>query len=391
MRCQSRIRKEPVVAKGITYIGLDAHKKFINVAMLLPRRKKPEEWKVDNEPKALKRLVRKLLREAPGEIRCCYEAGVCGFALQRTLEGLGKGHLICEVIAPSLIPKKPGEKIKTDRRDARKLAELNRAELLTVVHPLSAEDESVRDLCRCREDAQEDLMRARHRLSKWLLRRGFMYSGKNWTRAHKSWLLCLEVEHAADRAVFDDYVRSMEQIEERLKDLLEHIEATAQTEPYVEAVGLLRCFRGIDTLTAMTIVAELHDFGRFESPRALMSYLGLVPGEHSSSGKSKRLGITKTGNKHVRRILIEASKHYRKKPNVGVRLKKRRQDQPGDAIVIADKAQTRLHRRYWRLVMQKNKNANKATVAVARELIGFIWAVLYPRASEVGPGRRKAA
>ncbi len=379
------------MAKGITWIGMDAHKKFISVAMLLPRRKTTEEWKVNNEPKALKRLVRKLEREAPGEIRCCYEAGVCGFALQRTLQALSKGRLVCEVIAPALVPRKAGERIKTDRRDARKLAELFRACLLTEVHPPQADDEAVRDLCRCREDAQEDLMRARHRLSKWLLRRGLSFTGtKNWSLAHRHWLKGLSFEHEADAATFHDYLRSMEQIEERLKDLMENIERMAVTESYAEAVGLLRCFRGIDTLTAMTIVAELHDFGRFESPRALMSYLGLVPGEHSSGGKSRRGPITKTGNRHVRRIVVEASKHYRKKPTVGPRLKKRRTGQPADVVRHADKAQSRLHRKYWRLV-HGNKNVNKATIAVARELVGFLWAVLYPRSAQVGPGLRRAA
>ncbi len=236
------------MAKGITWIGMDAHKKFISVAMLLPRRKTTEEWKVNNEPKALKRLVRKLEREAPGEIRCCYEAGVCGFALQRTLQALSKGRLVCEVIAPALVPRKAGERIKTDRRDARKLAELFRACLLTEVHPPQADDEAVRDLCRCREDAQEDLMRARHRLSKWLLRRGLSFTGtKNWSLAHRHWLKGLSFEHEADAATFHDYLRSMEQIEERLKDLMENIERMAVTESYAEAVGLLRCFRGIDS------------------------------------------------------------------------------------------------------------------------------------------------
>lgn len=374
------------MAKGITYIGLDAHKNSINVAMLLPRRKTPTEWRITHEPKALRRLVRKLEKEAPGEIRCCYEAGVCGFVLARTMESFSSGHLVCEVIAPALIPQKAGDRVKTDRRDAMRLAELLRAGLLTEVHPPTTEDEAVRDLCRCREDAQEDLMRARHRLSKWLLRRGFHFDGRNWTRAHHQWLGELKVATEADRATLDDYVRAIEQVEERLKDLLEAISKQAEGERYAEPVALLRCFKGIDTLTAMTLVAELHDFGRFESPRKLMAYLGLVPGEHSSGAKTRRGAITKTGNKHARRILVEASKHYRRKPAVGVALRKRRDGQPAEVVRIADKAQSRLHRRYWRLVLQGNKNVNKATVAVARELVGFIWAVLYPRAGEIGPG-----
>jgi len=350
------------------------------------------EWQVANEPKSLVRLVRKIEREAPGEIRACYEAGVCGFALARQLEGLSKRGLVCSVIAPALIPRKAGERIKTDRRDARKLAQYLSTDLLTEVHPPSVEDESVRDLCRCRDDARDDLMRARHRLSKWLLRRGYHFSGgRNWSQGHWKWLRELVMDREADKKTFHTYVQSLEQIEERLKDLSYAIAQEAEREPYAEAVGLLRCFRGIDTLTAMTLVAELHDFGRFESPRALMSYLGLVPGEHSSGGKHRRGPITKTGNKHVRRVLIEAAKHARKKPSVGMALKRRRENQPDDVIRMADKAQSRLHRRYWHLVNAGNKNANKATVAVARELVGFLWATLYPRCQTTGPALRRAA
>jgi len=381
------------VNQDITYVGLDAHKNSINVALLLPgsAAANVSEWKIENEPRALKRLVRRIEREAPGEICCAYEAGVCGFALGRTLEAQSKGRLRCLVIAPALIPRKAGDRIKTDRRDAKKLAELLRAGLLTEVHPPSVDDEAVRDLCRCREDAQEDLMRARHRLSKWLLRRGFFYDGRNWSRAHRAWLGSLEVDNDADRATVNDYLRAIDQIEERLADLINAISNQAAKESYAEPVALLRCFRGIDTLTAMTVVAELHDFGRFESPRALMSFLGLVPGEQSSGGKTRRGAITKTGNKHVRRILIEAAKHYRKQPRVGAALKKRRENQPAEVIRIADKAQSRLHRKYWRLVVRSEKNANKATVAVARELSGFIWAVLHTRADSIGPAVRKAA
>jgi transposase len=369
------------MTSGITYVGLDAHKNSISVAMLLPRKRKVVEWTVANEPKALRRMVKKLAREAPGEVRCCYEAGPCGYALKRTIET--GSEVVCEVIAPSLIPVKPGERIKTDRRDASKLAELFRAGLLTEVQPPTAQEEAVRDLCRCREDAKEDQTRARHRLSKLLLRRGLVYSqGKNWTSVHRKWLRSIKWEHAADQAVFDDYMQALEHVEERLKALDAKLEEASQEAPYAQPVAWLRCFRGIDTVTAMTIVAELHGFSRFESPRALMSYLGLVPSEHSSGDTKRRGTITKTGNKHVRRILIEAAWHYRHAPAVGARLRKRRHGQPGHVIAIADRAQSRLHRRYWRLISGSNKPHNKAVTAVARELVGFIWAALYPAATE---------
>lgn len=364
----------------VTYVGMDVHKKAINVAVLFPGSTQPAEWSLANEPKALKRLVRRLEREAPGEVRCCYEAGPCGYAVQRQMHT--DSSVTCEVIAPSLIPVKPGERIKTDRRDARKLAELLRMGMLTEVRPPTPQDESIRDLCRCREDAKEDLMSARHRLGKLLLRRGLTYNGgKNWSRGHKQWLKSLVFEEAADRVVFDDYRQAIELIEERLSQLDQAMESAAVTEPYAKPVAWLRCFRGIDTVTALTIVAELHDFSRFESPRALMSYLGLVPREHSSGDRTRRGSITKTGNRHVRRILVEAAWHYRHKPAVGVKLQKRREGQPSSVIAIANRAQLRLHKRYWRLTEGRGKVKTKAVTAVARELIGFIWAALYPLAT----------
>lgn len=360
------------MSKVSTHVGLDVHKKSINVALLKEGHREAMEWQLANEPRAVKRLVRKLEREGGKRVRCCYEAGPCGFALQRTLQGQG---IECLVIAPSLIPRKPGERVKTDRRDARKLAELLRADLLTEVRPPTPEEESVRDLCRCRDDVREEMMSARHRLGKFLLRRDVRYDdGNAWTQKHKSWLKSLKFEHRAAQAAFGSYLHAIEVLEERMRSLDEELAAVASEEPYREVVGWLRCFRGIDTITAMTIVAELHDFRRFETPRALMAYLGLVPGEHSSGERTSRGPITKSGNKHVRRILIEAAWHYRHRPTVGASLRKRRQGQP--AIAVADRAQARLHRRYWRLV-QNNKPQNKAVVAVARELVGFIWAAIY--------------
>ena len=364
--------------KGITFVGMDAHKKAINVAMLLPGSRSPVDWQVTNEPAAVRRLVRKLRREASGEVRCCYEAGPVGYSLQRQIMSDKSAGLICEVIAPSLIPVKPGERVKTDRRDARKLAELLRAGLLTEVHPPTEAEEAVRDLTRCREDAKEDLMSSRHRLSKLLLRRGLVYgiTPRAWTQAHRQWLRTLTFDHEADQAVFDDYLLGVEHLEERILTLDTKLSALAQQDPYREPVGWLRCFRGIDTVTAMTLVTELHDFRRFQSPRQLMAYLGLTPSEHSSSDKRRLGSITKAGNSHVRRVLVEASWHYRHKPGVGKNLRQRREGQPGRVIALADKAQQRLNRRYRRLT-ERGKPVNKAIVAVARELVGFVWAALH--------------
>jgi len=364
-------------ANGITFVGMDAHKKAINVAMLLPGQNEPVEWQLANEPAAIRRLAKKLQREAPGEVRCCYEAGPCGYVLQRQLEDTGA--VVCEVVAPSLIPVKPGERIKTDRRDARKLARLLRSDDLTAVHPPTSADEAVRDLCRCREDARKDLHRARHRLDTFLLRRACLYTltRRRWGQPYRTWLSGLKFEHAADQVTFEDYVRTIAQAEERLRRLDEHLGLVAEQDPYREPVGWLRCFRGIDTVTAVTVVAELHDFRRFQTARALMAYLGLVPSEHSSGERQRRGAITKAGNIHVRRLLIEAAWHYRHRPHVGVGIRQRRRGQPDRIIAIADRAQDRLFHRF-RTLTARGKIPNKAVVAVARELVGFVWAALYP-------------
>jgi transposase len=253
-----------------------------------------------------------------------------------------RGPVICEVIAPALIPRKPGERIKTDRRDARKLAELLRAGLLTEVQAPTPEQEAGRDLCRAREDAKEDLLRCRHRLGKLLLRRGLVYSGgkQAWTHAHRKWLRSVKFDHATDQAVLSDYLLAIEQVEQRVQTLEQQLTAAAESEPLREPVGWLRCFRGIDTVTAVTLVAELHGIERFSSPRQLMAYIGLVPSEHSSSERTRRGGITKAGNSHARRVLI-----YRHPPRVSAGLTERRAGQPAAVIAIADKTQHRLYRR----------------------------------------------
>ena len=357
-----------------TYVGIDAHKKDLFVAMLVGTQATPVSWTVPNEPQAVRRLVRKVERDAPGPVRVFYEAGPCGYALQRQVT---TSRVSCEVVAPALIPRKPGERVKTNRRDARKLAELGRAGLLTAVQPPTPEDEAVRDLARARDDAREDLQRCRHRLGKLLLRRGLHYVGRNWTRAHRAWIDGVTWTHAAERAVVDDYLLAIDHTEARLLELDARLAEIAETEPYRERVGWLRCFRGIDTLTAMLILAELHDFRRFASAPALMAYLGLVPGEDSSGEKHRRGRITRTGNALVRRLLVEVAWHYQHRPSVGVALARRRNGQPSRVIAIADKAQQRLCRRFRKLAAE-HKPAPKIAVAIARELAGFVWAALQP-------------
>jgi transposase len=356
----------------ITYVGIDAHKRELQLAMLIGNADQPVSWTSPTEPRALERLRRKLEREAPGAIECCYEAGPSGYALQRRWTA---GRIRCRVIAPSLIPRKPGDKVKTNRRDARKLAQLLRADLLTEVHPPTLANEAVRDLCRARDDARSDLLRSRLRLGKLLLRRGVIFHGRNWTKAPNEWLDQREWSHPAERHVITDYRLAIAHLDARIVEIDRLLEQLASQAPYAAAVAGLRCFRGIDTVSAMTLLAELHDFRRFQHPRALMAFVGLVPSE-DSTGDRRRLGaITKMGNGLVRRILVQAAWHYHHEPRISAPLRRRRIGQSAAIIAIADKAEQRLCRRYRRLCARLKPKPLVIT-AVARELVGFLWAAL---------------
>ncbi len=311
-------------SNGITWVGLDAHKHSIHVAMLLPERQEPIVWQEANEPTAVRRLARRLNREAPGEVRA-WAAG-----------------LLTEVQAPS------------------------------------EPDEALRDLCRGRDSVRQDLMRARHRMNKFLLRHGLHYRAtqRHWGVRHLAWLRPLRFEQAAGQVVFDHYLLTLDHLDERLRQLDAQLAAFGEQEPYREPVAWLRCFRGIDTVTAVSLVAELHDFRRFRSPRALMAYLGLVPSE-CSSGETRRQGsITRAGNNHVRRLLVEAAWHHRHRPVVSQPLRRRREGQPAHGIALADRAQERLHARFVRMT-RRGVPYNKTLVAMARELVGYLWATLY--------------
>lgn len=359
-----------------TFVGIDAHKNDHKVYLINEGKEQSSEWVVKNHPKEVKKCMKRIKKQAVGEVIVCYEAGPCGFVLQRQIEAEG---IRCMVVAPSLIPVKPGERIKTDRRDAKKLAEALQSGTLTEVHPPTEEEEAVRELTRCREAAKRAQNRARQQLIKFLLRHGRHYvEGQNWTLKHRRWLKELRFEKGIEQWVFEEYVDEVERSTERVKRLEQEMEKQAQQEPYKKAVGWLRCFRGIDTVTALTIVAELYGFQRFNSPEDLMGFLGLVPSEDSTGEKRRRGPITKTGNTHVRRLLLEAAWHQQHKPVKSQSLKKRRADQPAWVIRIADQALHRLHKKYWWL-MNNGKPKNVAMTAVAREMVGFIWAVLFPR------------
>lgn len=364
---------------GVTWVGLDVHKNQINVAVLLPDGSH-REWQLGHDERTLRRLGRKLVRMAPGEVRACYEAGACGFTPKRLLEKAAP-ELVVEVIAPSNIPSRSGKRVKNDRIDARTLAEYLRGDLLTEVLEPTPHDETVRDLCRCRVSAVKDRQRNRNRVLHFLLRRGQVFrEGRAWTRKHWQWLRSLSFQDEVETTTFGSYLLAVEQSEERVAALEQSIEQTAQEDAYREPVGRLRCFLGIDTVSAMVLVSELYSFERFRKAKNLMGFVGLGISE-STSIASRRGGITKTGNAHVRHVLAEAALHYVKPPRVSRVLRRRREGQDPRVVTIADRARHRLHRRYWHLV-HRGVPSQKALTAVARELLGFIWAALQPLEAE---------
>lgn len=354
----------------ITYVAMDTHKKQHKIALHYPNQEEIIEFTVKNTAREIKKMVKKITRQAPGEVMFCYEAGVCGFTLKRRIEDMaGK----CSVIAPSLVPQKPGERVKTDRRDARKLLMLFEAGLLTEIQAPDVQAEASRELTRLREVAMENLKRIRHQILKFLTRHGYVYNeGSHWTQKHIAWIRKVEFTEPILAEVFDHYFNDMIYCIERLEALDKEVLKLAQSEKYRDIVGLLCCFHGINILTATTVLAEIFEFGRFESPRHLMSYLGLTPSEDSSGEKQNKGSITKTGNKRVRRLLNEVSWHYRHRYVPSKVLKKRRKDQPQWAVEVADAAGRRLSGRH-RYLVNRGKMPCKANIAVARELAGFIW------------------
>lgn len=354
-------------------IAFDQHAATTVAAVLLAGERTPALHTLASDSPTILRFIKKIQRQT-GPVRCCYEAGPCGFELQRALTREG---IACELIAPALIPRRAGDRIKTDRRDAGQLAVLYRAGALTAVHIPSPQEEAARDLLRCREDIRADLLRARHRLSKFLLRHGRRFTGtkKAWSKRHETWLraqtwpiTALEQTHRAYLRALDETVARLEAVEQELRHLLD-------LEPLRPRVQRLRCFRGINDLTALTIAAELGDARRFASAPRTMAFVGLVPSEHSSGASRHRGGITKTGNAHLRRVLVEAAWHYRHHPFVGAPLRRRQEGAPPAIVAQAWRAQHRLHRRY-RSLAARGKSRQHVVTAVARELTGFLWAAL---------------
>ncbi len=356
----------------ITYVGLDVHKEGIAVAVAEGgiRSEVREYGRIANTPAALDRLVRKLGQEG-ARLRFCYEAGPCGYGIQRHLSRLGHE---CIVVAPSLIPKRAGDRVKTDRRDAASLARLHRAGELTSVWVPDPGHEAMRDLVRARLDAVHALRRARQQLSGFLLRHGCHYGRPAWTKLHRRWLAGLKFEQAVHHLVLEDYVQAVEAAEARRDRLTTQIAAMLPDWSLAPVVAALQTMRGMALVNAATLIAELGDVSRFANPRQLMAYLGLVPSEHSSGASVRRGGLTKAGNSAARRLLIEAAWCYRFPARVSRELLLRQEEQPKPVREIAWKAQLRLCARYRKLA-RTGKPATVVTAAIARELVGFVWAI----------------
>jgi transposase len=366
------MHRRRVVGDRITYVGLDVHKAGIVVAVAEGglRGEVREYGRIANTAGALDRLMRKLGGAGVG-LRFCYEAGPCGYGIQRHLSA--HGHE-CVVVAPSLIPKRAGDRVKTDRRDAASLARLQRAGELTAVWVPDAAHEAMRDLVRARLDAVHALRRARQQLSGFLLRQGCHYGRPAWTKLHRRWLAGLKFEQAVHHIVLEDYIAAVEAAEARRDRLTAQIEAMLPDWTLAPVVAALQTMRGMALVNAATLIAELGELSRFANPRQLMAYLGLVPSEHSSGASVKRGGLTKAGNSAARRLLIEAAWTYRFPARVSRELLLRQEEQPKPIREIAWKAQLRLCARYRKLT-RSGKPANVVTAAIARELAGFIWAI----------------
>lgn len=355
--------------KVITYVGMDVHAERIVIASLEGQAGVPFVRDIPNDAKALRRTFQRLTKETY-QLKCCYEAGPCGFEVHRQLAKMG---VECDVIAPGLIPVRAGDRVKTDRRDATKLARLFRAGELTSITVPSADQEAVRDLVRLKDNIRKDLTAARSRLQHFLLRHGRSYhSGKGWTFRYWGWLRTQEFERECERLTFEHYVHEVEHQQARRDEIDTELERVAQSEPYAARVTRLAALRGLSVLGALALIAEIGDFRRFASPRDLMSFVGVVPREHSSGGSVRRGGITKTGNSLVRRIIIEAAWHHRHRPVFGPDARRGLEGQPAAVVEYVKKAQTRLCKRFARLV-SRGKKSQVAAVAVARELCGFIW------------------
>lgn len=358
----------------LRFLGLDVHAETIAVAIAEPDGEVRSLGTIANREESVRKLIRKL---GPVEhLRACYEAGPTGFVLYWQLAQLG---VECAVVAPSLVPKKPGDRVKTDRRDALKLARSHRSDDLTEVWVPDENSEALRDLVRAREAAKQDQLRARHRLTKFLLRTGRRpaLGVRTWTERYWEWIEQIHYTQPAQEATLLDCVNEVHHMGERIKRLEESIVEVVKLAPapVQEVIRGLQALRGVAHISAVTIAAELGNItSRFESARKLMGYSGVFPSEDSSGKRIRKGSITKTGNAHLRRIVVESALSYRHRPSTGAKLRRRQEGVPAEITEIAWKAQNRLHRRYMKL-LAAGKDQRKTITAIARELLGFIWAI----------------
>ena len=352
------------------YVGLDVHKESVDISVATTAEVR-YIGKVAGDLNAVVKALRRVAK-AGRRLKVVYEAGPSGFVLQRHLSGLG---FDCDVVAPSLIPRRPGERIKTDRRDSLMLARLARAGELTAVRVPQPADEAMRDLVRAREDAVREERNARHRLKALLLRNGIRYTQKkSWSQAHLRWLAELKLPYPPQQIAFQEYLHAITESGARIERLEQAIRDALPNWSLAPVVEALQALRGVQLIAAATLATEIQDFHRFANPRRLMAYVGLIPTEHSSGEQRRQGGITKTGNRAARRILVEIAHHYRHRPRVTRIIAKRHADLPKTVTDIAWAAQLRLCGRYQRL-SGRGVQRNKVTVAIARELAGFVWAV----------------
>jgi len=358
--------------RKLHFIGLDVHKDSISIAVAAEGREEARVLAtVPNEVRALIKQLRRLGK--PDSLLCCYEAGPTGYGLQRALTDRGYE---CQVIAPSLIPKKVGVRIKTDRRDACSLAHFLRSGDLTPIFVPDEATEAMRDLERARDDAKRDERTARHRLGKFLLRHDRRYTtGKTrWTAKHQDWIRSLKFEHPAQQEVLHDYLHAVEESGRRIVRLTDAIGEHVQSWALAPLVTALQALRGVRLITAVAIAAEIGDFARFKKASQFMAYLGLVPSESTTGNSVRRGRITKTGNAHVRRLLVESAWAYRFQPKMSREIRKRNELVSPDVRTVAWQAQHRLHKRYRRLLARGKKHQVVVT-ALARELAGFVWSI----------------
>jgi transposase len=355
------------------FVGLDVHKDSINVAIAEDGRdgEVRHYGRIGGDIPALDKVIRRL-QSRGATLRVVYEAGPCGYEIYRHLSKLG---IDCMVVAPGMIPKRSGDRIKNDRRDALTLARLHRAGELSPVYVPREEDEAMRDLVRGREDAKAAEKKAKQQLGGFLLRQGKRYElGKPWSRAHRRWLGDQSFAHPAQQIVFQEYVGAVEQCQARVERLTEQIRILVPTWRLAPVVEAFQAMRGVSLIVAVTMAAEVGDLGRFDTPRQLMAYLGLVPSEHSSGGSVRRGSITKTGNGHARRVLVEGAWSHRFPARVSRALGDRQEGLPESVRAIAWKAQVRLCGRY-RHLESMGKPKQVVVTAIAREMAAFLWAI----------------